>query len=269
MSIAKQCEMLSLNRSSFYTQPDEEPKSEKIEIMHTIDRIYTDYPFYGHRRIWDALKDEGFAIGRDRTLEYMTEMGLQAFYPRRKKFTSLPDQKHKKYPYLLKGLQIVKPNQVWAADITYVPLDGRFCYLMIVVDWFSRMILSHRISNSLDTQFCLEALEEAFRRYGAPEIFNTDQGAQFTSHDFTHVLLSKNVQVSMDSKGRAIDNVIVERCFRTIKYEDIYLKHYGTIPEFKTGFTKYMDFYNRRRKHSSLDNKTPLETYYGQKISFN
>ena len=269
LSITKQCEMLSLNRSSFYAQPEEEPKDEKIKIMHSIDQIYTEYPFYGHRRIWDALKEKGFTIGRDRTLEYMSEMGLQAFYPRRKKFTSLADKAHKKYPYLLKGLKIIKSNQVWAADITYVPLNGRFCYLIIIVDWFSRMILSYRISNSLDVQFCLEALEEALKRFGQPEIFNTNQGAQFTSNDFVNLLLSKNIQISMDSKGRAIDNVIVERSFRTIKYEDIYLKHYESILEFKTGFVKYMDFYNRRRKHSSLDNKTPLEIYYGQKISFN
>lgn len=269
ISISQQCEIAGLSRSSFYYEPVEKITPQEIEVMHAIDRIYTEYPFFGHRRIYDELKEQGFEIGRDRTLDYMQEMGLVPFYPKRKKNTSLPNKEHAVYPYLLKDLKIARSNQVWAADITYVPLDGRFCYLVAIIDWFSRLILSYRICNCLDVQFCLEAFDEASQRFGHPEIFNTDQGSQFTSQDFVNRLLSKNIRPSMDSKGRAIDNVIIERFFRTLKYEDIYLKRYGSINELKQGIRQYIEFYNRRRRHSSLNNKTPFHAYYGQQISLN
>ena len=269
ISIIQQCKLLAVSRSSVYYEPVEKMTENKISIMHAIDRIYTDYPFYGHRRICDELNESGFNIGRDRTLHYMHEMGIEAFYPKRKKNTSIANKEHKVYPYLLRNLKINRPNQVWAIDITYIPINGKFCYFVGIIDWYSRTILSYRISNSLDTFFCLEALQEAFDRHGKPEIFNSDQGCQFTSEQFTKALLEKDIRISMDSVGRAIDNIMIERFFRSFKYEDIYVKRYNSIKELKQGVDKYIYFYNHKRKHSSLNKKTPLNVYYGQHISLN
>jgi len=270
LPITVQCDVLSLARSSAYYQPVEPITKQDLEIMNAIDQIYTEYPFFGHRRIRDELQDEyGFKIGRHRVRNYMTIMGIQAFYPRRRINTSIPNKEHKVYPYLLRNTTINRCNQVWAADITYIPLNGKFCYLIAIIDWYSRCILSYRISNSLDTSFCLDALNQACERYGKPEIFNTDQGCQFTSQAFTQALLDKNIAISMDSVGRAIDNIIIERFFRTLKYEDIYLNRYSSIKELKIGVDCYMTFYNHKRKHSSLKKQTPYFVYYGHKFCQN
>ena len=185
ISIKKQCAITAITRSSVYYEPVEKMTENRIDVMHAIDRIYTDHPFYGHRRICDDLNEQGYQIGRDRTLHYMQEMGIEAIYPKRKKNTSIANKEHKVYPYLLRNLRITRSNQVWAIDITYIPINGKFCYFVGIIDWCSRAILSYRISNSLDTSFCLEALKEALERYGKPEIFNSDQGCQFTSEQFT------------------------------------------------------------------------------------
>lgn len=269
MTITKQCALLSIARSSVYYEPVEKMTENRVDLMHAIDRIYTDHPFFGHRRICDELIEQGHQIGRDRTLHYMQEMGIEAFYPKRKKNTSIANKEHKVYPYLLRNLKITRSNQVWAIDITYIPIDGKFCYFVGIIDWYSRAILTYRISNSLDTSFCLAAIQEALERYGKPDIFNSDQGCQFTSEQFTKVLLENGIQISMDSVGRAIDNIIIERFFRTFKYEDIYLNRYGSIKELKKGVDKYIYFYNHKRKHSSLNKKTPFTTYYGQPLSLN
>jgi len=270
LSITIQCQILSLNRSSLYYQNVEPLNHEDLEIMNRIDQIYTEYPFFGHRRIRDELQDQyDIKIGRHRVRGYMTIMGIQAFYPRRKINISLPNKEHKVYPYRLRNITINRCNQVWAADITYIPLNGKFCYLIAIIDWYSRCILSYRISNSLDTSFCLDALNQAFELHGKPEIFNTDQGSQFTSYDFTKVLLDQKITISMDSVGRAIDNIIIERFFRTLKYEDIYLNRYSSIKELKYGVARYMNFYNHKRRHTSLSKQTPFYVYKGQTFCLN
>lgn len=262
LSMTKQCRVIGLNRSSLYYQA--KPYSEdELRIFNEIDKIYTDFPYYGHRKIWKELICRNFSIGRDRTLKYMQTMGLEVFYP--KPNTSLGNKQHKIYPYLLKGLPITQPNQVWAADITYIRLSKGFCYLVAIIDWYSRYILSYRISNSLDTSFCVEALEEALEKYPAPQIFNTDQGSQFTSEVFTKILLDHHIQISMDGKGRAKDNIIIERFFRSLKYEDIYIQEYCSIPDLKLGVQDYMQTYNYLRLHESLDYKAPYCFYFKKK----
>lgn len=259
LSMVEQCGLVELNRSTLYYEPvPYDP--EEIALFNEIDLIYTDMPYYGHRKIWQELLRRGRSIGRDRTLKYMRVMGLEPFYPRQ--HTSTPDKQHKKYPYLLKNLLIYRPNQVWAADITYIRLAKGFCYLIAVIDWYSRHILSYRISTTLDVSFCAAAMEEALAKYPAPEIFNTDQGSQFTSADFTEILLSRGIKISMDSKGRAKDNIIIERFFRSLKHEDVYLRDYASIAELKTGIARYMFKYNRERLHESLDYRTPAEIYF-------
>jgi len=260
VSIAEQCELLNLNRSSVYYQPELAFDEYELNILNQMDEIFTDKPFYGYRRVYLELLKQGFEVGRDRVLKYMRVLGLETFYPRKRR-TTIPGKGHKIYPYLLKDLDICRANQVWAADITYIRLAKGFCYLVAIIDWYSRRILSYRISNSLDTVFCLDALQEAIDKFGLPEIFNSDQGCQFTSKDFTGLLKAYGVQISMDSKGRAIDNVIIERFFRSLKYENIYLREYGGIPELREGVFNYMNFYNYKRPHSSLDNLTPVEVY--------
>ena len=262
MSMVEQCGLIELNRSTLYYEPV--PYSEdELELFNKIDLVYTDMPFYGHRKIWNELLRRGISIGRDRTLKYMQIMGLKPFYPH--KNTSTPDKQHKKYPYLLRNLPICRPNQVWAADITYIRLAKGFCYLIAIIDWYSRYILSYRISTTLDVSFCVDALQEALERYPAPEIFNTDQGSQFTSADFTEILLSRQIKISMDSKGRALDNIIIERFFRSLKHEDIYYKEYLSVPELKTGVSEYMFKYNHKRLHETLDYRTPAEVYFERK----
>ena len=260
ISLVEQCELLDLNRSSIYYQPQPAFSKEELAILNKMDSIFTDYPFYGYRRVYLELLDQGFLVGRDRVLKYMRVLGLETFYPRKRR-TTIPNKEHKIYPYLLRDVDICRPNQVWAADITYIRMNKGFCYLVAIIDWYSRRILSWRISNSLDVGFCLDALQEALDKFGVPEIFNTDQGSQFTSKEFTDILKAYGVQISMDGKGRAIDNVIIERFFRSLKYEDIYRKDYGNIPSLKEGVFNYMNLYNYRRRHSSLANRRPAEVY--------
>lgn len=262
MSMVEQCGLMELNRSSLYYKPV--PYSEEeLALFNEIDCIYTDKPYYGHRKIWQELLRRNYSIGRDRTLKYMQIMGLKPFYPHQE--TSIPNKQHKIYPYLLKELLICRPNQVWAADITYIRLAKGFCYLVAIIDWYSKYILSYRISTTLDASFCVEALREALAKYPAPEISNTDQGSQFTGADYTEVLLGKRIKISMDGKGRAQDNIIIERFFRSLKHEDIYLKEYCSLADLKTGVAEYMFKYNHERLHEALDYRTPAEIYFARK----
>jgi len=259
LSIRKQCQLMNVDRNHFnYNSIGLKP--DEIKIMQEIDLIYTTIPTYGYRRMWKELLNRGFELGRDRTLKYMQMMNIQAIFPKRK--TSIPNSSHKIYPYLLRGLKIIRPNQVWSTDITYVRMNNSFCFLVAVIDWFSRGILSHRVSNVMTVDFCIDALEDALSKYPHPEIFNSDQGSQFTSSDFTRILLNKKIKISMDDKGRAIDNIVIERFWRTIKYEDIYVKNYLNLEEAKYGIKKYIEFYNQVRLHSALDYQTPFEVYF-------
>lgn len=259
VSVREQCKVLKVSRSSVYYKRAPDFTDEEIKILHKIDEVFTQTPFYGHRRLWKELQGLGYQIGRDKVIKFMKVLGLEAFYPKKK--TTIKNKNHKVYPYLLKGLNINKPNKVWSCDITYIRMNRGFCYLVAIIDWFSRCILAHRISNSLDTDSCIDCLNEALIKYPKPEIFNTDQGCQFTSTAFTGILTTNLIQISMDSKGRAIDNVIIERFWRSIKYENIYLNEYNTIPEVIQGVNGYVDFYNQKRPHQSLNYKTPKEIY--------
>jgi putative transposase len=257
LSVCRQCELLGLARSSFYYEPASETK-ENLTLMRLIDEHYTACPFYGSRR-WTAwLQRQGHAVNRKRVQRLMRLMGLEAIYP--KPNLSAPDRQHKVYPYLLRDVPIVRPDQVWSADITYVPLACGFMYLAATIDWYSRYVIAWRLSNTLDGAFCLDMLEEALSR-GKPEVFNTDQGVQFTAQAWTGRLLSAGVAVSMDGKGRCLDNVFVERLWRSLKYEDIYPKGYEAVPALHSGLQAYFPFYNEERPHQSLDYRTPAEVY--------
>lgn len=259
-SLRRQCELLTINRSSLYYQPVE-VDPETLALMNLIDREYTRHPFYGSRKITRFLRELGYSINRKRVQRLMGRMGLEAICPGPN--TSKRSQEHKIYPYLLKGLEITRPNQVWATDITYIRLRGGFLYLAAILDWASRYVLAWRLSNSLDTGFCIEALEEALE-VTQPEIFNSDQGSQFTSQEFTGRLLDRGIQISMDSRGRALDNIFVERLWRSVKYEEVYLKDYQTVRETEEGLGRYFRFYNRERFHQALDYRRPEEVFYGQ-----
>jgi len=259
LSIRKQCKLLDLNRSTLYYE-SVKVSEEVLEIMHRIDEIFTDSPFYGSRRIQECLRRDGWTIGRERVQSLMRKMGLKAIYP--KAHLSQVNPEHKIYPYLLNGLAIVRPNQVWSSDISYIRLRQGFLYLVAVMDWFSRYVLSWRLSNSLDVYFCIEALQEALGQ-GCPDIFNTDQGSQFTSKDFTGILLSKGIRISMDGRGRVFDNIFTERLWRSVKYEEVYIKGYQVYRDAQEGLGSYFPFYNTRRYHQSLGYKTPYEVYYG------
>ena len=256
----RQCELLGLCRSSLYYQPKPVSQAD-LKLMRRIDELHLKHPFLGARRLARMLQREGFDVGRRHVGTLMQLMGVEAIY--RKKRTSIPDQGHKIYPFLLGNVTIERPNQAWASDITYLPMAKGFAYLVAILDLYSRKVLSFRVSNAMSTDFCVEALEEALTRYGAPEIFNTDQGSQFTADDFTQPLQAKGVRVSMDGKGRWIDNVFVERLWRSVKYEDIYLHAYETPREVKAALASYFSFYNARRPHQSLDYRTPDEMYFG------
>lgn len=262
LSIADQCLLLELPRASYYYKATEEDLLN-IALMHRIDQFYTKWPFYGSRKMMQALRDESHSVNRKRISRLMKLMGLEAIYPRPNLSKSHPG--HHKYPYLLKGLAIEYSNQVWSTDITYVRLQSGFSYLVAVIDWYSRYVLSWELSNSLDTNFCLTALEKALRQ-GTPEIFNTDQGVQFTSDDFTGILKAHQIKISMDGRGRALDNIFVERLWRSVKYEDIYLKGYETMPEAYEGLKAYFDFYNNTRPHQSLGYRKPIEVHYEKNI---
>lgn len=258
VSVTRQCDLLDLSRSGFYYKPV--PLSaQEIELMRQIDEIHLALPFYGSRKIRDELHSRGNDVGRDKVRRLMRRMGIEALYVKPK--LSLAHPAHVKYPYLLRCLEITRANHVWAADICYLPMAKGFCYLVAIMDWASRMVLAWRISNTLDSSFCVDALEEAISKYGCPEIFNTDQGSQFTSEFFTGLLQSKGVAISMDGKGRWMDNVFIERLWRSVKYEDIYLKAYGSMAEVKKGLAAYFTFYNEKRWHQNFDRKTPAMVY--------
>jgi putative transposase len=228
--------------------------------MRLIDEIHLKHPFMGSRSIRDQLQDMGHQAGRQHVSTLMKKMGIAAFY--RKPNLSRPNLQHKVYPYLLRGLEIARANHVWAADITYLPMARGFCYLVAIMDWASRKVMAWRLSNTLDASFCVEALNEAIGKHGTPEIFNTDQGSQFTSDDFIGVLQDHNISISMDGKGRWMDNVFIERLWWSVKYQDVYLKAYSSIAEARKGLSEYFEFYNSHRRHQSLDRRTPDDVYF-------
>lgn len=263
LTLTRQCALLSITRTSIYYTPQTSERNKLL--MDRIDELFTEDPTRGTRRLRAALKRQfGTEIGRSKIRSLMVRMGLRAIY--RALNTSRPDKAHKKYPYLLRGVKIDRVNQVWSTDITYIRLNGGFVYLCAVIDWYSRYVLSWRLSTTLDSAFCKEALEDAIARYGTPEIFNTDQGCQFTSEEFTSVLLDKNIRISMDGKGRALDNVFVERLWRTVKYEDVYIRGYETVTECRCGLADFFERYNTKREHSALLYNYPAEIYFGSVV---
>jgi putative transposase len=259
LSISRQCELIGLPRSSFYRSAIAGETEENLELMRLIDEEYTRHPFYGSRQMRNWLRRKGYKINRKRVQRLMRLMGIQSVAP--KPNTSKPSKEHKIYPYLLRGLDINRSNQVWCSDLTYIRMRGGFVFLTTVMDWYSRKVLSWEVSVTMDDSFCVSALERAIRFYGTPEIFNTDQGSQYTGSGFTGVLKEHGIRISMDGKGRATDNIMVERLWRTVKYEDVYLKDYSTVPELVEGLKRYFDFYNTERPHDSLGTRTPDEAY--------
>jgi len=261
LPIARQAKVLNLARSTVYYQP--RPVSpETLALMRRLDELHLDFPFAGARMLALLLQREGVAIGRRRVSSLMKRMGIEAIY--RRPNTSQPAPGHKIYPYLLRGVKVERPNHVWAMDITYIPMRRGFVYLAAVVDVASRRVLAHRVSITMEAAFCVEALEEALARHGKPEIFNTDQGSQFTSHEFTSVLTAADVSISMDGKGAWRDNVFVERVWRSVKYEEVYLRAYESVSEARSSIDRYLVFYNQGRPHSSLDGRTPDEAYFNR-----
>ena len=264
MPVVHQCKVLSISRSSAYYKAAP-PSEEELKIMHLIDKIHMKKPFMGSRKIKLVLRDEGFLIGRKKVQRLMRQMGVVSIYPRKKTTTS--NKNHKVYPYLLRHLSVNYANQVWATDITYIPMAKGFAYLVAIIDWHSRKVLSWRLSNTMDTQFCLDALDEALECYGKPDIFNSDQGSQFTSELFTSKLKEAGIKISMDGKGRWIDNVFVERLWRSVKYEEVYLKAYESISEAELAISDYFVFYNEKRHHQGLDYDTPDKVYFSKEKS--
>lgn len=259
ISLNRQTELLDISRSSLYYQPI--INKENIQIMNFIDKIYTDLPFYGSRKIRNEIYDRHkLTVNRKRIQRLMRIMGLEAIYPKKK--LSLPDKQHKIYPYLLRSLKINRPNQVWSTDITYIRLDNGFAYLTALMDWFSRYVLNWKLSLNLENDFCVQNLKKALKTNDFPEIHNSDQGSQFTSNDYTDVLKEKEIQISMDGRGRYLDNIFVERLWRTVKYENVYLKSYTDIREAEKGLVEYFDFYNHRRRHYGLNKQTPAQVYF-------
>ena len=259
LSVTAQAKALGISRGSVYYKPRPISAAD-LTLMRRIDELHLDYPFAGSRMLQALLKREGHSVGRLHVATCMKKMGLEAIY--RRPNTSKPAPGHKIHPYLLRDLKVEKPNQVWAMDITYVPMAKGFVYLAAVVDWFSRRVLSWRLSITMETDFCIEAVEDALMKYGKPEIFNTDQGSQFTSAEFTDLLKAHDIKISMDGKGAWRDNVFVERLWRSIKYEEIYLHAYASVKDARVAIGKYLVFYNGRRPHSSLDRRTPDEAYF-------
>jgi len=259
LPLARQAEELGISRGSLYYQPQPVSAAD-LALMRRMDELHLEFPFAGSRMLRDLLLAEDFTVGRLHVATLMKRMGIEALY--RKPNTSKPAPGHQIYPYLLRKLPITRPNQVWAMDITYIPMARGFVYLAAVVDWFSRRVLAWRLSITLEAAFCIEAVEEAIARYGRPEIFNTDQGSQFTCHDFTSVLRKNEIAISMDGKGAWRDNVFVERLWRSIKYEEVYLRAYDSVFEARISIGRYLTFYNCQRPHSSLDRKTPDQAYF-------
>ncbi len=259
LSLTRQAKLLNFSRTSLYYKPH--PVSERDQaMMRRIDRLHLAHPFAGARMLRDMLRLEDFKVGRTHVSTLMRKMGVEALY--RKPRTTLRHPAHRIYPYLLRDLSIHRPNQVWAMDITYIPLAKGFVYLTVVLDWYTRRVLSHRVSNTMDVSFCLDAVEEAIQKYGTPDIMNTDQGSQFTGDAFIGLLKDNEIQISMDGKGAWRDNVFVERLWRSVKYEEVYLHGYESINEARAGIARYLLFYNSRRPHSSLDGQPPDRVYF-------
>ena len=259
LSVAKQADVVGIARSTVYYVP-REVSAEDIALMKQIDLLHMEFPFAGSRMLRDLLAAEGSKVGRRHVKTLMRRMGIEALY--RKPRTTKPEPGHKIYPYLLRGLEITRPNQVWAMDITYIPMAKGFVYLAAVLDWFTRRVLSWRVSITMEAAFCIETLEDALAKHGKPEIFNTDQGSQFTCPAFIDVLVKNDIKISMDGKGAWRDNVFVERLWRSVKYEEVYLRAYDRVSEARERLGAYLDWYNRRRPHSSLDGRTPDEAYF-------
>jgi len=270
ISVSEQCEAVGISRSSYYYQSV--PMSqENIKLLHKIDEIATDNSEYGYRYIYEQLKEDGYAVGRNRVLKYMGILGIQAIYPTKRKLTSIKNQEHKTYEYLLKQywtkvgrrktVYVPTPNEVWSGDITYIRINGGFMYLAAVIDWHSKAILSYKISNSMDATLATDVLEDALAKYPKPKIFNSDQGSQYTSHEHTEILKKHDIKISMNGKGRSIDNIVIERFFRTLKHGNIYINDYETIKYLKEGVKAYIHKYNFKRFHSSLDYRKPMNVY--------
>ena len=258
LSVRRQCELLNLARSGVY-RPKAAPSADDLALMRRIDELYLEKPFYGSRRMTFELNEEGRGVNRKRVQRLMRLMGLEGLVPRPGTSKAAPG--NKTYPYLLRGVAISEPNHVWASDITYIPMANGFLYLVAIIDWASRAVLAWRLSNTMDSAFCVEALEEALKRYGRPRIFNTDQGAQFTSAAFTGKLEAAGVAISMDGRGRFMDNIFIERLWRSIKYEEVHLKAYADGREARAGIGQWMEFYNHRRPHQAMDNRTPMAVW--------
>jgi putative transposase len=259
LAITKRAKALNISRGSVYYLPRPVPEAD-FAITRRLDRLHLEFPFAGSRMLQGLLAAEGCKIGRRHVKTLMKRMGIEALYRRPR--TTKPEPDHKIYPYLLRGMEIVRPNQVWAMDITYIPMARGFIYLAVVLDWFSRRVLSWGVSITMEAAFCVETLDDALARHGKPDIFNTDQGSQFTSSAFTSVLASNGIAISMDGKGAWQDNVFVERLWRSVKYEEVYLRAYESVSEARTSIGRYLDFYNGRRPHSSLDGTTPDQAYF-------
>jgi putative transposase len=264
LSVSRQCGLLGFARSSFYYQP-RPPSTAELHLLNRLDRIFTEHPVYGSRRLQVSLAREGISVGRRRIRRLMRKLGLCAIRPKRN--TSRPHPEHKIYPYLLRDKTIDQPNQVWASDITYIPMRRGFLYLVAIIDWATRRVLSWRLSNSLTAGFCVDALGEALARFGKPEIFNTDQGSQFTSEEFTRVLLDHRIEISMDGRGRCHDNIFVERLWWTVKHEWVYLRPAANGLEQQRSLAEFFDWYNHRRPHQTLGWQTPDEAYCGRLLS--
>nr|AQQ74469.1 hypothetical protein [uncultured bacterium] len=259
LSITRQAQLLDLSRSGVYYQPLAISAADLL-LMRRIDELHLELPFAGSRMLRDLLRQEGHKVGRKRVRTLMRRMGIEAIY--RKKNTSRPHPEHAVFPYLLRGLAIERPNQVWSSDITYIPMARGFVYLVAVMDWRTRKVLAWRLSNTLTADFCVEALQEAIAKFGVPEIFNTDQGAQFTSAEFIGVLKQHQIRISMDGRGRWRDNVFIERLWKSIKYEEVYLHAYENVSAARAGIARYIQFFNTRRPHSALDRRTPDAVYF-------
>jgi len=260
LPLTRQAAMLGISRGSLYYSACPVSAAE-LAIMRRIDELHLDYPFAGSRMLRDLLRGEGIAVGREQVRSMMRRMAIEAVY--RRPYTSKPADGHRVFPYLLRGMAIERPNQAWAMDITYIPMARGFVYLAAVMDWFSRRVLAWRVSITMEVDFCLDAVDEALARHGRPEIFNTDQGSQFTSTAFTGLLLENAIRISMDGRGSWRDNVFVERLWRSVKYEEVYLRAYESVTEARNSLGSYLGFYNRKRPHSSLDGRTPDHVYFG------
>lgn len=266
LSLRRQCELLGLNRSAWYYEPAPE-SAENLQLMRLIDEQYTRTPFYGWPRMTVYLReDKGYVVNHKRVQRLMQIMGLQALYPKPR--TTVPGTAHRLYPYLLRGVTIAHPDQVWSADITYIPMTQGFMYLVAILDWYSRYVITWQLSNTLDGLFCLNALQSALQQ-GRPQIFNTDQGVQFTATAFTQTLEQAGSRVSMDGRGRALDNIFIERLWRTVKYEHVYLMDYASVPELEAGLNTYFHFYNHVRRHQSLSYQTPANVYLARRAQLN